>query len=264
MIGSSASNAKTVPVSSVMNDQIEGISFKTLLEDTLAVVFQGIFSLEENQEIVSKIYSLKNLWVPSYEGEQYALGRVWYAHVDDRIQDNYFERAIESNKMIETHFPGLYQKLCNFCSKIQMNEPVRIREKWAGPGFVIFPAHEYCAKEGGGIHYDWEGLTEEQRNNSDTEAYSFISLLQKPERGGGIRIWETKYDPSRKEESLKPSIDILPDPGAKNVLIDYQVGDLLLINSLSLHQIQPFEGDADRITLTFHIAKNSESWHIWF
>jgi hypothetical protein len=87
-------------------------------------------------------------------------------------------------------------------------------------------------------------------------------MLQKPERGGGLHIWDISYNPMHKEEEI---ITRTSAPDAPSLLIDYQVGDLLMINAFKLHQIQPFEGEIDRICLTFHVARHpGGGWYTWF
>jgi hypothetical protein len=225
------------------------------------VVFRQFFSTAESRSITDTIYNLKESWYPNYGGEQYSLGRVWSTHIDDGITDDYFRGAEESKGMIESHFPGLYDKIRTFFSLVQHGEPVVLRTGWAGPGFVVFPAHGRCADIGGDIHYDWEGLSAEQFNDPAAEAYSFISMLQKPQVGGGLRLWDMFYDRVCKREELAPKASA---PAVDSLTVDYQIGDLLVIDSFRLHQIQPFSGDIDRICLTFHAARYQDGWHIWF
>ena len=164
--------------------------------------------------------------------------------------------------MISSHFPGLYEKIIQLCKNIEKDADISLRQGWAGPGFAIFPAHGRCAELGGDIHYDWEGLTDGQLDDLHAEGYSFIAMLKKPSQGGGLKIWDVKYDLNHKQEEL---VAWANSPDCPSLLIDYQLGDLVLINSFCLHQIQPFEGEVDRVCLTFHIAKyNEKKWYIWF
>lgn len=254
-------STRTFSADDVFTGRLAGCSFKELLQQSAAVIFRQFFSAEESHSITDTIYHLKEFWHPNYGGEQYSLGRVWYTHVDEGIKDEYVRGAEESNRIIESHFPGLYERIRTFCAIIQQGEPVALRKGWAGPGFVIFPANGRCAEIGGDIHYDWEGLTDGQLDDPKAEAYSFISMLQKPHTGGGLRIWNMFYDRVRKREELVPKAS---PPAAESLVIDYEIGGLLVIDSFRLHQIQPFGGEIDRICLTFHTARYQDGWYVWF
>lgn len=253
---------KEISSTSILNNGEKFEHFAPLFHDAHAIIFKDFFSPIELGNIVNKIYEIRDQWLPNYDGEQYSLGRVWYTHFDEKIDDEYFRNAEESKKMITSNFPGLYEKIIKLCTSIEKGANISIRDGWAGPGFAIFPAHGRCAEIGGDIHYDWEGLTDGQLDDQNAEGYSFIAMLSKPESGGGLKIWDIKYDQARKQEEL---VAWAESPDAPYTLIDYQLGDLVMINSFYLHQIQTFSGDIDRICLTFHIARHKENqWYIWF
>ena len=52
---------------------------------------------------------------------------------------------------------------------------------------------------------------------------------------------------------------------ADSTVADYAAGDLVLIDSYRLHQIQPFAGARDRLSVTAHLVLAGEGWHVaWF
>ena len=60
---------------------------------------------------------------------------------------------------------------------------------------------------------------------------------------------------------------LLPTPAHSLNLaqhVEYGVGDLVVISSHRLHQIQPFEGDRDRISVTLHCVATDHGWESWF
>lgn len=233
-------------------------TFNTLVEDADVIVFSEFLAQDELQNIVHTIYDQRQLWTPAYGGEQFSFGQVWYSYQETGRESEYFQLAEESNLLLENHLPGLYGKILDFIRSVQQNEPVTIRDKWAGPGLVIFPAHGHCAEAGGDAHFDWAGLTQDQLNDHYAEAYSFIAMIQKPEKGGGLRVWGLRYKPG---DEVDPDT---PSPDEESILLDYQVGDMVVIDSFKMHAIQSFEGNTDRISLTFHIAKEHGIWHVWF
>ncbi|MBI2760870.1 MAG: hypothetical protein HYX51_05535 [Chloroflexi bacterium] len=261
MTANEAPDIRIVSSADVLAGAIAYVSFATLLGDAGAVVFRDIFTTEEVREMVATIYGLREHWLPGFEEEQFSVGRVWYVDVADEAEAEYHQDAARTNAQIEERFGGTQERIRAFCSAIQPDDPVLIRPGWAGPGFVIFPAHAACAEWGGDIHFDIEGLAGDLLDDPEAEAFSFIAMLQKPETGGGLRVWREQYDPERRDEYIP---ELQSEPEGPSFLIDYRVGDLVMINSRAIHQIQPFGGDTDRITLTFHIVRRSGAWHIWF
>ena len=48
-------------------------------------------------------------------------------------------------------------------------------------------------------------------------------------------------------------------------LVGYRNGDALLMSSYRLHQIRPFRGDLDRVSITLHAAEVDRGvWETWF
>jgi hypothetical protein len=232
--------------------------------DSLAVICKDVFSSAEISAIASQIYALKESWIPAYGGEQFSVGRIWYAHVDDDKKSQYFQAAGESVRFIEMQFPSLYAKLIGIVSQLLNTDRVRLKEGWAGPGFVILPSGGPASLSGGGAHVDWEGLTKEQLADINLEAYSFIALMQKPVNGGGLQVWDRHLDQTAPESWLHAQLEGVDLGDVETALIDYQLGDLVAINSLSLHKICPFGGDRDRVSLTFHAARDHDGWYLWF
>jgi hypothetical protein len=261
MTANQAPDIRIVAAAEVLAGTAPNVSFATLLGGAGAVVFRDIFTPAEVQGMVATIYALREQWLPGFEEEQFSVGRVWYVDVADEAEEEYHEDSVRSNAQIEERFDSIQERMRAFCAAIQPGDLVQIRPGWAGPGFVIFPAHAACAENGGDIHFDIEGLAGDLLDDPEAAAYSFIAMLQKPESGGGLQVWREQYDPNRRDEYIP---ELQSEPEGPSFLIDYRIGDLVMINSRAIHQIQPFEGDTDRITLTFHIVRQAGAWHIWF
>ncbi len=81
-------------------------------------------------------------------------------------------------------------------------------------------------------------------------------MLSPPESGGELRVWDVTHAGEGEYED-----DDLDRPSA---LCAYAPGDLVVIESYRLHQIQPFGGVADRISATCHAAFVGGAWETWF
>jgi hypothetical protein len=82
-------------------------------------------------------------------------------------------------------------------------------------------------------------------------------MLQPSETGGGLEVWDVLYDghDHPTDAELRASSAIVP----------YRVGDVVLIDSYRLHQIQSFGGTRERISATVHAAElDAGLWECWF
>jgi hypothetical protein len=136
-----------------------------------------------------------------------------------------------------------------------LGAPAVTRAGWCGPGVHIFPSGGYIAKHGGDVHFDTEGLTDEQ-NEARTPALSFVLMLQPPEDGGGLGVWDQLF--AGDEHPAKPG------PEVASAIVPYEAGDLVVIDSFRLHQIQPFGGRIDRVSVTAHVVLVEGAWEVWF
>ena len=82
-------------------------------------------------------------------------------------------------------------------------------------------------------------------------------MLDPPLEGGGLRVWDVTCD-----DGLEGHDD--DDLERESLIWNYEAGDLLLMNSYRLHQIQPFAGPRDRISATCHAAWVAGRWETWF
>ena len=94
-----------------------------------------------------------------------------------------------------------------------------MREDWAGPSFVLFPAATISGGLGD-IHFDWEGLSDVQLFASDTKLYTFVAMIQRPASGGELRLWNLRYSAGKSNTETDAST-----PAVASTLIHYQAGD---------------------------------------
>jgi hypothetical protein len=234
------------------------------LKNDLNYGFHNFFSPVQVDRILEAFYGAREDWSSGFKGQQFSLGEAWYHYVETGVESNparYLDRAVPSREIIERHIPGLHAYIISFLSKLNPDKKVHIREHWAGPGIVTFLANNYVANQGGGIHFDTDGLLDEELADPSFKLRSFVATLQKPDSGGALRLWDYRYDHSIGES-------VLDDPANYNQVregrIDYEVGSLYVFDGLKPHKIEPFSGDKDRVCLTFHGAYRADRFEIWF
>lgn len=215
----------------------------------------GFLCWDECHEWTLAVYRAREQWTPAFEGEQFSLGRAWYTHLEEDLSDEYFENAARSNRLVEETLPGMQQRMLDAVRALAGGRVVQ-REGWCGPGVHVFPNGEVVSRRGGVVHYDTEGLSEAQLAEKKP-AFSFLVMLHAPQRGGGIALWDVRYsgaDEASEEELARPS-----------TVVEYGVGELCVFDSYRLHQIQPFGGRRDRISITAHTAEVEPGlWEVWF
>jgi hypothetical protein len=229
--------------------------------DWAALCIRNFFPPAQCDELVKTFYSNRAVWSSHYNDEQFSIGEVWYVHHDVGTVQDYANLAEQSIRRVEGIFPGLYARLLGLCRYLCGGEPVRIRKGWAGPGIVIFPSAQRTSNIGGIVHFDWDGLSEQELACETTFAFSLISMWQKPVAGGDLRVWPVYFDPQRSD--ICKAYELTP-PAETPFIVQYEPGAMVVIPSLKMHQISPFEGGRDRICLTFHIARRHGSWDVWF
>jgi hypothetical protein len=226
---------------------------RRLLAEHLAVQYEGVLSRRECVGYARGVYAGRSSWVSNFDGVQFTLGRAYYVHLETDREDEYFAHASASDAAVERFVPGLAERVLGFL-QLFLGGPIERRAGWCGPGVHIFPADAHVAHHGGDIHFDCEGLLEEQLA-ARAEAVSAILMLQPAAQGGGLRVWDKVHEDEDTDE----------DPGsASSAVVTYAAGDLVIIDSYRLHQICPSAGPLDRISLTAHAVWNGARWEAWF
>lgn len=228
----------------------------SLLDGHLGVRVPGVLSAEECAGLVRRVYAGRPFWTSDFEGVQYSLGRAWYTHLEQDREEEYFARAHASNATVERLLPGLQGRLRELVSAL-VGAPAVQREGWCGPGLHVFPAGQWLSHHGGDVHFDTEGLSEAQCAVR-APALTLVLMLQPAESGGALRLWDVTYAGDE-----QPADGALQAPHAD---VHYRVGELLVLDSYRLHQIQPFQGPRDRISATAHAVRPAPGapWEVWF
>jgi len=233
----------------------------SIFDSIIALQIKNYFSKEECYNFVKKIYDNKQFWNSDYGGEQYSVGQNFYAMCNANKEAEYFENSKQVSNHLNKEYRDLMNKVTDVFSHFSVSEPFTIKPDWCNPGVVVFPKNEYVALNSGPIHIDAEGLRNGELLDFNSKTLSFIGMLQKPEKNGNLRIWDIKFTPDSNEDDL---IQIAKDNYYNSFEIVYEEGDLVIINSLNLHQILSFEGSKDRITTLFFSSFLNGKWNIWF
>jgi hypothetical protein len=233
-----------------------GSGFFGLLDTHLGVRVPGFLDPESCAHLASRVYAGRPFWISDFDGVQFSLGRAWYTHLEQDREDAYFAHARTSDAQVERFLPGFQTRLREAISTL-VGAPALPRPGWCGPGVHIFPAGQWLSRHGGDIHFDTEGLAETQCARR-SRAITLVLMLQPPESGGALRLWDSTYAGS----------DEIPVELPRIACADahYRAGDLVILDSYRLHQIQPFTGSRDRISATAHAALDESGtvWEVWF
>jgi hypothetical protein len=220
-----------------------------------AVLVKEAATPEESGALAARVLAARALWTPDFGGEQFALGRAFYTHLETGRTREYFAGAAASDALVESVVPGLPRRTLALLGRL-LGGTVRPRPGFCGPGIHVFPAGGKVAREGGVVHFDLEGLTEHQKARGQ-RAVTLVWMLQPAVSGGGLRLWDTTFQGT-------PDSEVDPARHA-HVTLRSGAGDALLIDSRRLHQIRPFRGDRDRVSVTLHgVEVDRGVWETWF
>jgi hypothetical protein len=220
-----------------------------------SVVVEGLVPPEDCARWTHGVLAARDHWTHDFGGEQFTLGHAFYTHFEEGKSAVYFAEPAASDARVEAHVPGLQRAMLDFVARA-VRGCVRGRRGWCGPGVHIFPPGGPVASRGGIVHFDTEGLAS-RHTEQRLAAITLVTILQAPTEGGGLRVWDARY-----EGRDHPTEVELAAPSA---IVPYRAGDAILIDSYRLHQIQPFRGAAERISAAVHAAKLDEGlWEAWF
>jgi len=219
------------------------------------VHLRGAVSVEECRRWTEGVYAARAAWTPCFEGVQFTLGRAYYTHLEEELAGEYFASSAASDAVVERALPGLQSGVRAMLAGL-VGAPVSARPGWCGPGVHIFPAGEWLSRNGGDVHFDTEGLVGSGR--ASLTALSAILMLQPPEHGGGLRVWDAVWTGADDQAAIAAAAR------APSRVVQYACGDLVVIDSHRLHQIQPFSGARDRISITAHLLHSPSGWQSWF
>ena len=225
------------------------------LSEHPAVVLRGALPPSRCAELVTRVRAARTEWTSDFDGEQFSLGRAFYTHYETDRSDRYFAEANASDALVERVLPGIQTWTLELLGRMS-GATIRRRAGFCGPGVHVFERGGEVARRGGVTHYDVEGLTPLCLARRHT-ALSLVVMLETPQWGGGLRLHDALY--SGQEQPTQAELD------SPHRTMRYADGDALLMSSYRLHQIRPFRGLRDRISITCHaLAVDRGVLEAWF
>ena len=195
-------------------------------------------------------------WTPCFEGVQFTLGRAYYTHLEEDRDDEYFARRPRSDALVERALPGLQARVRAHPRRAGGRARRRRGPAGAVPACTSF-------RRATGSPRTAATSTSTPRACSRTSsaarapALSAIVMLQPPARGGGLRVWDALYDGRRRGALARRARARAPSSSTRPAT-------WCVIDSYRLHQIQPFAGARDRISVTAHLVFADGRWQAWF
>ncbi len=223
-----------------------------LVEGALGVQIHGAISPDRASAWVARVHAAQADHTQAF-GSQASLGIAWYTHLEEGRAREYFAGAAASDARVRRHLPGFQRALVDLVGSA-LGLQLTARPGHAGPGIHVFEPGGLCARVGGEIHSDTEGLPGPYAR-ARRPAYTAVLSLSQVAAGGGLRLWDQPFDGHD-----DPFLATLSDP----ITVPYAPGALVLFDSYRLHQIEPFAGQVARISATCHVANLAGRWDVWF
>ena len=224
-----------------------------------AVGVRGAMPAAEALAFAARVLEASDRLVDDFGGEQQALGRAFYTHLESGAASTYFAQQATSDAVVEAVLPGAQARTLTLLSRL-VGGVVRRRHGFCGPGVHVFPPHEKVAERGGVFHYDLEGLGRREREvgvNGGARAVSLVWMLQQGRTRGGLSLFNRLY--------RGDNWDMDRVPTAQSTTTRALPGDVVLFSSYRLHRINGFGGDDARIAITCHAVEvDTDVWECWF
>lgn len=228
---------------------------RALLADRPALLLRGQWPADECAAMTRAIYDARERWTADFGGEQFSLGRAFYTHLETGRAGEYFAGCAAADATVEQVLPGMQAATRSLFARL-VGGRVRARPGFGGPGVHVFPARSKVARRGGVPHWDVEGLSPEQLARRRS-AITLVVMLQAPSRGGALRLWDAVWDG---HDEPSPQALHRDTRDARSL-----PGDAVLLSSYRLHQIRPFSGGLDRVSVTAHgVEVDTGVWEVWF
>ncbi len=226
-----------------------------LLERAPGVGVRRALDAATASEWAARVLATHDALVSDFGGEQRALGRAFYTHVETGRAREYFSQQAASDALVEQTLPGMQAMVLSLLSRV-LGGQVRRRHGFCGPGVHVFPAAEKVARRGGVFHYDIEGLSPVQRRELP-RALSFVWMLQPAQTRGGTTLFPRTYRGVDWPMNTRPR--------TRSTTTRCRAGDALLFSAYRLHHINAFGGDDARVSITAHAVEVDRNvWECWF
>ncbi len=241
-----------------------------------------ILDLAQCAEIKSKLYSLRDSWLPRGKALAalddlgfYTLGYASYLDISSPMAETYYyDEAAKMNKLLLENFSDLYDMIPRVIER-ELGQVAVYHSGFALPGFHIYEADFFFTEPFAPYHYDlhhylldWQGL-----NYNRQQTISLTLALDLPEAGAGLYFWpqykfiEPELDQVNYEQQRKKMFDVDLSEQPRE-LYQHQVGSILLHTGMTYHQMAAMpemnNGEA-RITLQGHaVLADDGVWRLFW
>ncbi len=229
------------------------------LQQAPAVGFRSVLTAHESSSWAQAVLAASDHLVDDFGGEQQALGRAFYTHLETGAASTYFAQQAASDALVERVLPGMQARTIALLARL-VGGVVRRRHGFCGPGVHVFSPGEKVARVGGVHHYDLEGLPLRDRQcgvAGGARAVSLVWMLQQANTRGGLTLFQQQY--------RGKNWDMERTPRTPSTTTRALAGDALLFSSYRLHRINGFSGEDARISITAHAVEVDRGvWECWF
>lgn len=226
-----------------------------LADASLGLALRGLVPPATCRAWCAAVRRARGAWSRDFGGQQFALGRAFYTHLESARADAYFRDRAASDARVEQALPGMQAWAREIYGALAGGR-ARQRLGFAGAAVHVFPKGAQVAREGGVVHFDVEGLSP-VHVAARARAMSLVVMLQPADWGGGLRVWDARFEGSEAPSERQVA--------AIAATLRYRAGDALFFSSYRLHQIRPFRGGRDRVSITLHgVEVDRGVWDTWF
>src|SRR5688500_5020486 len=102
-----------------------------------AIGVRGAIDIDTAKRWADATLADESLLVRDFGGEQLALGRAFYTHLETGAASTYFRDVAASDALVERVLPGMQQRVLDLFASM-LGARVRRRAGFAGPGVHVF------------------------------------------------------------------------------------------------------------------------------
>lgn len=243
------------------NDDNNIYKFFELRENFLAIKIPNFISKENAHNAINKAFQFGFKW--RYANSIGNIGSIIYQYKDDD-KKAYFHDAIEYQKLRNWIFSknDPTYRLIELLNKANLRANIaKFKDKQYSSGSIQI---QQCSSK---VHIDNVCLDGQKWSVSKNQIsqYSCVLMLNKPESGGELRIFDRTYHDSDnqyfldKKSGIRRGMDTSIVSNCEYIDIDLEVGDLFIFPTHYYHQVLDSQGVNLRVSaLTFLSLKDNK------
>lgn len=226
---------------------------------------------EERAKTLESVYALKDHWLHYGKGvfedvPFYVLGTANYQEVEDGDITGYTKMYQEKNPVLKENFSWLYDRTKIFLEDIY-KAPFDFYDNCGLPGFNIYLDDDFFEIAFATRHVDRQYLDIDWKGKEidESKTLSFTCYLKLPANGGGMNVWNVKYDDVKDIEDPEERENVFDTRGYE--FKEFKEGEIALHDGLGFHQVAPYDDFVDgdnRISYQGHaVWADDRYWIHW-